>query len=91
MQKTIAINKSVDQKVTGCWDSYPYGPEYVRASQIARSSRTDRPLIDISLATWWRWVKLGVAPQPTRLSRGTTVWRLQEVLEFCEGLRGVGK
>lgn len=67
------------------------GRQYVRANQIARSSRTQTPLIDISLATWWRWVKLGVAPQPTRLSRGTTVWRLQEVLEFCEGLRGAGK
>ena len=91
MQKAIAINKSVGQKVTGSWDSYPYGPEYVRASQIARSSKTKRPIIDISLATWWRWVASGRAPQPKRLSPGTTVWDLNEVLEFCEGLRGASK
>ena len=58
---------------------------FVRANQIARSSRTQTPLIDISLATWWRWVKSGEAPQPIRLSKGTTVWRLQEVIAFAEG------
>jgi predicted DNA-binding transcriptional regulator AlpA len=59
--------------------------QYVRANQIARSNRTQTPLIDISLATWWRWVKSGQAPQPIRLSRGTTVWRLREVIAFAEG------
>jgi predicted DNA-binding transcriptional regulator AlpA len=65
--------------------------QFVRANQIARSSRTPTPLIDVSLATWWRWVASGRAPQPKRLSPGTTVWDLNEVLEFCEGLRGASK
>jgi predicted DNA-binding transcriptional regulator AlpA len=67
------------------------GKQFVRANQIARSSRTPTPLIDVSLATWWRWVASGRAPQPKRLSPGTTVWDLNEVLEFCEGLRGASK
>ena len=67
------------------------GKQFVRANQIARSSRTPTPLIDVSLATWWRWVASGRAPKPKRLSPGTTVWDLNEVLEFCEGLRGASK
>jgi predicted DNA-binding transcriptional regulator AlpA len=62
------------------------GRQYVRANQIARSSRTQTPLIDISLATWWRWVAAGRAPQPKRLSPGTTVWDLSEVLDFIKKL-----
>ena len=85
MQRAHSSKKLVVTGRSESWDSYPYGPEYVRASQIARSSRTQRPLIDISLATWWRWVKSGEAPQPIRLSRGTTVWRLREVIAFAEG------
>ena len=57
---------------------------FVRARQIARGSRTQTPLIDISIATWWRWVASGQAPQPKRLSPGTTVWDLNEVLEFLQ-------
>jgi predicted DNA-binding transcriptional regulator AlpA len=60
--------------------------QFVRANQIARSSRTQTPLIDISLATWWRWVASGRAPQPKRLSPGTTVWDLNEVLDFIKNL-----
>ena len=85
MQKAHSSKELVATGRSESWDSYPYGPEYVRANQIARSSRTQRPLIDISLATWWRWVKSGEAPQPIRLSRGTTVWRLREVIAFAEG------
>lgn len=59
---------------------------FVRANQIARSNRTETPLIDISVATWWRWVASGRAPKPKRLSPGTTVWDLQEVLQFIRGL-----
>ncbi len=60
--------------------------QFVRANQIARSSRTHTPLIDISIATWWRWVKSGRAPKGKRLSPGTTVWDVQEVLEFIKSL-----
>jgi predicted DNA-binding transcriptional regulator AlpA len=60
--------------------------QFVRANQIARSSRTQTPLIDISLSTWWRWVAAGRAPQPKRLSPGTTVWDLSEVLDFIKNL-----
>ena len=62
------------------------GRQFVRANQIARSSRTQAPLIDISLATWWRWVAAGRAPQPKRLSPGTTVWDLSEVMDFIRKL-----
>ena len=62
------------------------GKQFVRANQIARSNRTQTPLIYISLATWWRWTASGRAPQPKRLSPGTTVWDLSEVLDFIKKL-----
>jgi predicted DNA-binding transcriptional regulator AlpA len=65
-----------------CWAD----TQFVRANQIARSRRTQTPLIDVSLATWWRWVASGRAPKPKRLSPGTTVWDLHEVLEFIKRL-----
>lgn len=61
-------------------------PSYIRANQIARNGRNKEYLIDISIATWWRWVASGRAPQPIRLSPGTTVWDLQDVLSFIDGL-----
>lgn len=64
---------------------------FVRANQIARSSRTQAPLIDISVATWWRWVKSGRALQPKRLSPGTTVWDLNEVIDFIKKCNGAAK
>jgi predicted DNA-binding transcriptional regulator AlpA len=64
------------------------GKQFVRANQIARSSRTRAPLIDISVATWWRWVASGRAPQPKRLSPGTTVWDLKEVIDFIKKSNG---
>jgi len=88
MKKYTSSKSDQQTTETPTWDSYPHGPEYIRASQIARGARNSRPLIHISLATWWRWTKSGLAPQPTRLSRGTTVWRKSEVLAFIEAKHG---
>jgi len=60
--------------------------QFIRANQIARSPSNQEPLIDISIATWWRWVASGRAPKPKRLSPGTTVWDLNEVLDFVKKL-----
>ncbi|RMH33087.1 MAG: AlpA family phage regulatory protein, partial [Nitrospirae bacterium] len=40
-------------------------------------------MLGISRATWWRWVRLGKAPQPVRLSNRCTVWRLQDIREWA--------
>jgi predicted DNA-binding transcriptional regulator AlpA len=37
---------------------------------------------DVSRATWWRWVSTGLAPQPVRLSPGSTRWRLADLLTW---------
>ena len=73
-KRIVSVSASADTK------------RFVRANQIARSNRTETPLIDISLATWWRWTASGRAPQPKRLSPGTTVWDLSEVLDFIKNL-----
>lgn len=43
-------------------------------------------LIPVSAATWWRWVKEGRAPQPIKLGKGVTCWKLSEVLAVGETL-----
>ena len=58
--------------------------QFIRANQIARSPGNQEPLIDISVSTWWRWAASGRAPKPIRLSSGTTVWDLSEVLDFIQ-------
>jgi len=36
-------------------------------------------LINISPATWWRWVKQGKVPQPIK-KEGSTFWRYSDVV-----------
>lgn len=46
---------------------------YLRVRDIV--SEKDKPgRYPVSDTTWWRWVKLKKAPQPIKLSAGTTVW-----------------
>lgn len=60
---------------------------YLRVSDITRNRRTGVPgLLPVTTSTWWAWVKAGKAPAPIKLSRGCTVWRESDVLEFAESL-----
>lgn len=63
----------------------------MRASQIANTPATDKKpagkgLLDISLATWHRWVAAGTAPAPIKLGPAVTVWRRADVLAFVESM-----
>lgn len=82
--KSQRLARGADQSSSTLWAD----TQFVRANQIARSNRNARPLIDISVATWWRWVSAGLAPPAIRLSAGTTVWRKSEVLAFIEAKHG---
>jgi predicted DNA-binding transcriptional regulator AlpA len=37
-------------------------------------------------ATWWAWVREGLAPQGHKISQQITVWRSDEVEEFLNHL-----
>jgi predicted DNA-binding transcriptional regulator AlpA len=47
------------------------------------------PLIPVSKATWWQWVKDGKAPKPIKLSLGVTVWRAGDIFAMVEAAGGV--
>ena len=73
-KRIVSVSASADTK------------RFVRANKISRFCLTQNPLIEISVATWWRWVSSGRAPKQKRLSPGTTVWDLSEVLDFIKKL-----
>lgn len=46
--------------------------------------------VDVCPATWWQWVRDGVAPKGIKLSHRITVWRASEIHKFIEKLATVG-
>lgn len=59
---------------------------YVRLADLL-----DRPaLICVSRPTLWRMVKRGDFPQPVKLTAGVTAWRVGEIRDWMESLRGGG-
>ena len=40
--------------------------------------------LPIAKSTWWEGVKNGKYPQPVKLGKRITCWRLEEVLELVE-------
>ena len=66
---------------------------FLRVAQIANTPpKNGKPgsagIIPVSIATWWRWVKQGRAPEPIRLGRNVTVWRADEVQAVAARLKG---
>ena len=50
---------------------------YVRATHLAR-------LLDVHVATVWRWAACGTIPPPRHLGEGVTVWSWPEVRQALE-------
>lgn len=41
-------------------------------------------IIGISYPTVWKWLKEGKLPKPTFQSKGTTLWKKQDVLDYID-------
>ncbi len=54
---------------------------WIRQSQLVRDpKRPTRPTpLPISPATFWRWIREGKFPKPTRLGERVTAWRVGDV------------
>lgn len=54
---------------------------YVRLTQLVLDpKKPDRPpVVPISRATLWRWVKAGNFPSPIKLSNRVTAWRVDDI------------
>jgi hypothetical protein len=47
------------------------------------------PIIPVSKATWWAWVKKGLAPEPIRMN-GRTFWKDTDVFAYAEDPKKFG-
>ncbi len=56
----------------------------IKLDRIVRTRNNAEPLIDASRSTWWRWVAAGTAPEPVRLTTGTTLWRVGDLRRFLK-------
>jgi prophage regulatory protein len=45
---------------------------YMRLPQIL-------DVLPIGRSTWWHWVSIGKAPQPVKLSRNISAWRISDI------------
>lgn len=55
---------------------------FMRLSQIVGDSKATPPVlpvIPVSRSTWWNGVKSGLYPKPVKLSKGVTVWRVEDI------------
>ena len=58
---------------------------YLRLKQIIGDKKSKPPipaLIPVSKSTWWAGVRSGRFPQPVRLTKRCTMWRVEDILAW---------
>lgn len=62
-----------------------------QADLINHDTKRDRPpLIPVSAATLWRWVKRGLFPRPIKLSERVTAWRVEDIQHWMSQQSNAG-
>ena len=56
---------------------------FLRIKQII-GTKTTTGIIPISKSSWWAGVKEGRFPQPIKLGKRTTVWRMSDIRQLVE-------
>ena len=56
---------------------------FLRLNQIV-GNETTPAIIPISRSSWWAGVKEGRFPQPVKLGKRTTVWRISDIRLLIE-------
>ena len=56
---------------------------FLRLNQIV-GNKTTPAIIPISKSSWWAGVKEGRFPQPVKLGKRTTVWRISDIRFLIE-------
>lgn len=56
---------------------------FLRLNQII-GSKTEPAIIPVSKSSWWAGVKEGRFPQPIKLGKRTTVWRVSDIKLLIE-------
>jgi predicted DNA-binding transcriptional regulator AlpA len=60
---------------------------FVRISQIV-GNKTSPGVIPISKSSWWSGVRKGIFPQPVKLGKRTTVWRVADIRRLIDESNG---
>ena len=56
----------------------------LRESQLVKKPNNPAPVIPISPATLWRWVRLGQFPAPLKIGQNITAWRVADVRAWMQ-------
>lgn len=56
----------------------------LRESQLVKKPNNPAPVIPISPATLWRWVRLGRFPAPQKIGQNITAWRVADVRAWMQ-------
>lgn len=65
-------------------NDFPHNPTAnVRAKECAR-------YLGVSHSTYWRWVRSGIIPKPTKISPGISVWSAGTIHAVREKLMTAG-
>jgi prophage regulatory protein len=62
---------------------------WVRERQILGDPDSDPPtpaIVPVSRSTWWRGIRDGRFPRPTKIGPNSTAWRAEEIRELVESL-----
>ena len=82
-QVRAAMPEVVTARRTGAMPSFDDRPGsgWVRQSDLVRDPKhPTRPVpLPVSPATFWRWVRDGKFPEPTKLGKRITAWKVGEV------------
>lgn len=61
-----------------------------RLEQIIGDSKSDppiQPVIPVSKSTWWAGVRSGRFPPATKVTKGVSAWRWEDIHRLLESLR----
>jgi predicted DNA-binding transcriptional regulator AlpA len=79
-------NRPIQNQLYADWFSQLPDDAFIREAQIVNSGKTAAALLQVSSSTWWRWVRAGIAPRPTKFSAGTTAWRVGDLRDFLKSV-----
>ncbi len=56
----------------------------LRESQLVKKPNNPAPVVPVSAATLWRWVRLGRFPAPLKIGPNISAWRVSDVRAWLQ-------
>lgn len=55
---------------------------FIRLKQLIGDGDNSSPIIPVSAATIWNWVRDGKFPKPVSLTKSITAWRVSDIRQY---------